>query len=448
MNRLFFAIASATAIALACTHQGFAQSCGAPTTCPEVANDPEEPVSCFYPACTDCETSRPSGYRGLVVSFGHDDIPSDYLSGSHCSTCTDCSIPYTNDFERALCDPRVRAIEVRLFWSDLEPTRDSFNFDIIDSLIDDLDSAAEPKQLVLAIIPTGTPEITPAWFFEDAAEFNYDLIYDDCDPNSIKYPCFWDAGFQAEWEEMINSLAAEYEGNTHLAYIKTTGWSVGTLEPQGYWSELGTPLHNLAHSIKASDPSGWSCTDFDPDITGCESGSCCGHATCPVKIDLRTDDPWATAAETILSMWDNAFCATRLAAVVKIPLNTDLRNDGYDAFIDSALSHHMMMMSNGLSEEDHTCLRQYLCAWYTDSETTATIGWSAVSGGAVTDPMKFAIEATGAPYDSPLCYDPLSHASYVTVGVNFIANTANNDAITWILNHLDSAPALACGIEE
>lgn len=342
----------------------------------------------------------------------------------------------TSDYNRALTDCRVRALEVRFNWSAIQTAQNTFDWSDINAFLDDCDT--HDKRGVIEISFAGYDHIgsqviqsTPSWYYGIADH----VIENGSNPNSPgyrRYPAFWDGSYLMAIDTFIMEFAQEFAPlgalDSRIEYFRIGGWSVGTNEPSFY---PNNEFLDLWPSIVASDPNGWGSETF------CNNN--------PSKLILDNDNPYADAVSTMLAYWSTYFDSLYLGATIHFPIPDEIDYGFNQRMTQDCVNDGIMMMNTGLNNKAKSGARTQLAAWRSQG---VKVAWGGVTLNDNNEPpccqdsspvtnneaermlqmMKNGIGTTGS------CFSPKSHVSYITVAPHLLDYC---DAWNWALPRLE-----------
>lgn len=151
----------------------------------------------------------------------------------------------------------MSGVSLLIYWGQIEPQRDQYDFSIIDQAL--AYWGAKGKKVILGVGTVGFPfreaddtinSATPAWVLGEVSTFQQMALVIPFSREPAKnhtlatMPSYWDPRFVKETRKLVEKLAARYDGNPALAYVR-----IGT----GLLGEDNATLDGL----KATMP-GWS----------------------------------------------------------------------------------------------------------------------------------------------------------------------------------------------
>ncbi len=128
---------------------------------------------------------------------------------------------YLGNLDSLLKNESVAGISIRISWNSVEPEEGVFDWSYIDDLISQAESAG--KKVSITIIP-GTD--SPEWVYAKGAR---KYIFIDRNPYHETYgqelycPMPWDDVYLTAWRNFIEALAARYNENPAVSWIRITG---------------------------------------------------------------------------------------------------------------------------------------------------------------------------------------------------------------------------------
>ena len=132
------------------------------------------------------------------------------------------------------CDNIVNIVYYRFHWNDIEPKEGVYNWEVIDSKIEN--SVKRGKKFAFGVMNVTTSSskkyITPQWVFDAGAEY---YTYENAKYGVTQViPVWTDEIFLEKLNDFIKALAERYDGNENIAYIDIRSY--------GNWGEqhLGT----------------------------------------------------------------------------------------------------------------------------------------------------------------------------------------------------------------
>ncbi len=134
-------------------------------------------------------------------------------------------------------DPDVAGVNLDYYWSQIEPTKGSFDWSVIDTAM--APWVANGKKVILRVATAGqsawdppySQSGTPSWVYTDGAASVAD--------NGETVPVYWDPTYLADLSSFITAFAAHYDGNPHVALIQAGVGMGGETMPQTNLSAQG-----------------------------------------------------------------------------------------------------------------------------------------------------------------------------------------------------------------
>jgi hypothetical protein len=211
-------------------------------------------------------------------------------------------------------DPNVVGTNLNYYWSQLEPQKGQYQWDVIDK---DMQPWVSNNKVVSIRIATsgwkawGPPysqKGTPQWVYDQGVQ---SVTEDD---NAIK-PEYWNPIFQQNLKNFVQAFASKYDGNPHVAFIE-----IGV----GDGGETKVDTHNNNGSSQTQKRLQlWTAIGY-------------------------SDQAWWGAIQQILDTYSTAFHSTPL---VVMPDSTFIGNDksfSESLVVNYAVSHHLWLQDNGL----------------------------------------------------------------------------------------------------
>jgi hypothetical protein len=152
------------------------------------------------------------------------------------------SLAYLCDVDNLLKHPSVNGISCLIAWKQLEPSENTYNWQILDELLDKC--ARYHKPLILRVSTCGIDSAfdakgnrndtdkaspqdtskatsdTPQWVFASGVK---SLLYAESDGEPHLMPIFWDNTYLAKWSNFVQALGARYDKNPNLHSVGITG---------------------------------------------------------------------------------------------------------------------------------------------------------------------------------------------------------------------------------
>lgn len=363
-------------------------------------SDPANPLNGFRPA-----------NKGLFINISTGEHVMDWV------------------FDAVRDDPRITGLQVQVTWAQLEPEMGVYDWSFLDDVL--IRAMLIRKKVAIkfsaaggkvkydgqgsGFAPTDVYEnlATPDWLF-DAADA--DWIGEIATPKGHlpRYPVFWDAVYQARLADFIAALAARYDGDPRIEFIRTGGWQIGTNEPSFYDGATVFLQGALA--------------DAGFDVLLNRRGQ-------PI---LSADDPYAQAVGNILDLWGQAFQKTRLAATVHFAKR---RPSFESAMNDRAVAWKMVLLNTGLNEGDHTLARMTFRRWH--DQNGCPVGWGGITHlgtrltpaqvAALPHSLEMEMFLQGLGLDNDPDYAPAAAVSYIVFGPGMLDL---GDELDWAADNL------------
>lgn len=209
---------------------------------------------------------------------------------------------------------QIQAVTCVAYWSDLQPAETTFDWSSLETCIADAYSYGKKAiASVLVAVDRGIDiQSTPEWVFaKGSPKIRIPGV-------SNVFPLYWDPVYQQAFSSFLNGLAAQYDGDSRVAFFLTTG----------YTSNVNVALAGEENTlVQALYESYGTVYDVNGNlITAAQGGD------------------YANAILDILALWAGNFQNTQLAIVNKIA------SDPVAAEIEqSALAYKMGLLNNGLS---------------------------------------------------------------------------------------------------
>jgi len=153
--------------------------------------------------------------------------------------------------DNVLSNPDVTGVTIRWNWANIQPAKETFFFDDLDNVINEVVGPSGKKVLLRISTQAGKPQ----WVTDDVTN-NGGLFFTFSD-NGVEttIPVFWDPTYLAWKINMIRNLGAHYAGNPAIAIISVSfanatseDWNVPHSASNGdvtNWQKLGYSTANL-----------------------------------------------------------------------------------------------------------------------------------------------------------------------------------------------------------
>ena len=137
------------------------------------------------------------------------------------------------------CDDMVSVVYYRVGWSTIEPEEGQYNWDILDSKINNCARRGKKFAFGIMNVCISSPKeyVTPKWVFDAGAEY---YVYEKTDGSRQIIPEWTDPIFLEKLNNFIKALAERYDGNENIAYIDIR--SYGSYGEQHLTSIGGTDI--------------------------------------------------------------------------------------------------------------------------------------------------------------------------------------------------------------
>jgi hypothetical protein len=226
----------------------------------------------------------------------------------------------------------MSGVSLLIDWNQIEPQHDQFDFSIIDRAL--AYWGAKGKKVILGVGTVGFPfrnaagsldSATPDWVLHEISTFQQDSMVLPWSPVPAKnhtlatMPSYWDPKFVDETRRLVEKLAARYDGNPALAYVR-----IGT----GMLGEDNATLDGL----KATMP-GWSKLNW---VHYCQQMADI-YAGAFHRSQLEFDEGWIPIIEAI---------------------GTPAEQAAARAFSKSLNDRHVFRAFNGLESQDFSIWQQ------------------------------------------------------------------------------------------
>lgn len=339
------------------------------------------------PTGNDLEQSAPEDSGAITQRPGASNSPCGvYINVQH-----PAGIDWV-EFQAACRAPAVSGVQFQVRFAELRPTRSRWDWGRINRALRRLPTG---KKAVL-VFAVGPP--LPDWIVSDLAKADALL------PGNL--PVYWHPAYQSAIEETITRLAARYDGDSRIAFIRTGGWQWGTNEP----NFLGDTISlEQADALRAR---GWD-----------------GERKPRGKTFNPAGGIYAKSILAIMDFWAGSFNGSRGADhSKKTPLGLTVRfpRPSEPCHVDDLVEHGIklgwIMGSTGLNACDQTADRTALAAWAKLGATPAWMGITHLDDqcctGCSMDALRWqaAREAVGDAITSP----PQSGARIMIVGPDWL----------------------------
>jgi hypothetical protein len=214
-------------------------------------------------------------------------------------------------------NPELAGVVLVYYWSQIEPQKGVFAWNLID---DDMAPwIAAGKKVILRISTSGSASWdppysangTPAWVFADGARSVSD--------SGATLPVYWDPAYLADYQSFVQNLAAQFNGNSNVAFIEPGIGMGGETLPET--------------NASASGIAAW-------------------------QSDGYTNDLWLTTVEDIASFFETYFTKTPI-----YPLVDRTFFDGNSTDIDAVMSWFKEKPNWGLQDDGLTSSQTLSSDW-------------------------------------------------------------------------------------
>jgi hypothetical protein len=115
-------------------------------------------------------------------------------------------------------DPYLAGVNLDYYWSQIEPARGRFDWSVIDKDMAPWVNAG--KKVILRISTSGefgwdppySGQGTPRWVLADGTRTIHD--------NGETLPVYWDRAYLTDYNVFVENLAAQFNGNRHIAFVE------------------------------------------------------------------------------------------------------------------------------------------------------------------------------------------------------------------------------------
>lgn len=333
-------------------------------------------------------------------------------------------------------NPLVTGFQIPVDWAETEPHKGKCDWSKIDRLLAECEKYG--KQAAFKFTMVGGKVMTdgqmathgktadedsergnsgtPGWLFDDPKIKRLGGMRSPKGRIPL-YPVFWDPAYQKHLEGYITALAARYDGNPRIEYIRMAGWQVGTNEPSFYGGASEFLVDQLAAQGMPKVPEG-NKKDLIRGLPG--------------------DGPYAKAVISMIDLWRKHFTKTRLAATIHFSKE---KGSFEEAMMEHCLKNKIMIMNTGLNESDHVESRkQYREA---HDQHGCKVAWGGITHLG-SKRSRVDLEKTGHSLreeavmqgigdDGLPGYAPASKVSYLVFGFDF---AEDRQAMQWAAEHL------------
>jgi len=123
-------------------------------------------------------------------------------------------------------NPLIVGFTLKVWWRDLHPERDRYDWEGLEALIDS--AAAAGKLVNLAIIPGGA---SPEWIYDEGVRLIGPVTFGR---TTMSVPLPWDPKFVALYQKAIEALAERYANDPRLTMLEVMGQNYNTLGEEMY----------------------------------------------------------------------------------------------------------------------------------------------------------------------------------------------------------------------
>jgi hypothetical protein len=170
-------------------------------------------------------TTAPSGHSGPTAAPTSTAVDTAHPVTTTTSTVPAASTTFRGVFEFAgnnsgadATNPNLAGVVLVYYWSQIEPTRGSFDWSVIQR--DMAPWVAAGKKVIIRISTSGSPSWdppysgagTPPWVYGDGTRSIVD--------NGETLPVYWDAAYLSDYQSFVHSFGLEFDSNPNVAFIE------------------------------------------------------------------------------------------------------------------------------------------------------------------------------------------------------------------------------------
>jgi hypothetical protein len=133
-------------------------------------------------------------------------------------------------------DPDLAGVDLDYYWSQIEPSKGFYDWDVITSAMAPWVSAG--KKVILRIASAGQPSWDPPYSASGTPQWVYSDGATSVSAGGAVMPVYWSPAYLADLSSFVQAFAAEFDGNSSVAAIEASVGMGGETEPDNNLSDL------------------------------------------------------------------------------------------------------------------------------------------------------------------------------------------------------------------